>query len=108
MEECDLIENEFERMLNAFKEAVTVLNQPPGNPVEQSVLQDLSKNISSASKRIDEIVDNSKMFDQTEEELDDKLRQLDEENKRNQEQFQQVKTSTGKFICSLCEIEERK
>ena len=98
MEECDLIESEFERMLNSFKEAVTVLSQPPGVPVEESVLQDLSKNISNASKRIDEIVDNSKMFDQTEEELDDKLRQLDEENKRNQEQFQQVKVSTGKSL----------
>lgn len=100
MEDCDQIEHHLEWMLNSFKEAVSLLGRPNPEPIDQE-LERLSKQIVENSRGIDRVVEVSRLFDQPEEDLDDRLRQLDEENKRNQEQFEIVKTSTGIFCLLL-------
>jgi len=104
MEECDIVENEFESMLNNFKEAVALLSQPQATPPEDETLKNLSRQICEASRNIDRILDASKMFDQTEEELDERLRTLDEDNRHNQNQFQHVKAASGEisFFVLFC------
>jgi len=98
MEECDIIENEFESMLNNFKEAVALLSTPQTTPPDDQTLKNFSRQICEASRNIDKILDKSRMFDQTEEELDERLRSLDEDNRHNQNQFQHVKTATGELF----------
>lgn len=100
MDECDQIENELERMLNTFRDAVALLsNPPPDNPNLDQDMKNLSRQIVESSKNIDNILNTTRLFDQTEEELDDKLKQMDEDNRYNQDQFVHVKASTGKRTC---------
>jgi len=95
IDEPEKLETELENMLLHFREATNVLNMNRGGAVPQETLKEFARKICESSKKIDTLLNKETLFNETEEELDMKIRALDEENEKSQARFEKVKQYSG-------------
>jgi len=100
MEDSDKLESELEQMLNSLQNVDRHLTSNRNRSYVEKEINNLSTHITGNAKKIDNILNKTEFFDETSEELEEKLKNLQAENKRAQEEFDQVKAAAGKFSIS--------
>lgn len=95
MEDNERIEGEIEQMLNHFRSLERLLNSNRNKTYIENEGSSLSSQIVVTAKKIDNMLNKTDFFEDTEEELDEKLKRLQEENTKSHTQFEQIKASAG-------------
>jgi len=95
MEDAEKLENEVSQLLNGLEEVERLLTSNRNRAYIEKEVSNFSSQIVSNSKTIDYLLNKTDLFDEPSEELDEKLRQLEMENRKTQTQFEQVKLYTG-------------
>lgn len=99
MEDHERLEKEIEQMIGRLHDVERVLRVKHANRagVEHELLN-ISGSVAESARKIDAILNKTDFFDDTEEELEDKLKILEAEDRKSQAQFDQIKTTAGSIF----------
>ena len=101
MEDSDKLENEIEQMLNSLQTVDRHLSSNRNRSYVEKEINNLSTQITGNAKKVDTILNKIDLFEETNEELEAKLRSLETEKEKAQEEFDEVKAAAGKIVCPL-------
>ena len=101
MDDNEIIVSELDKILDNFKEALDLMHTDKKMENKNIEFKTRAQNIVEGSKRIDDLLTKSELFDQNDNELDIDLEQLDQQNTEIQNKFKFTQSSLSKYFKTL-------